>query len=365
MKLNKYFEFVQADFEPIKSFYLKDELNPKLWNGFDIDDSIREDLLQIALDFYNSTDIKAEVVDVVLCGSLCNYNWSEKYSDYDLHIIINMSDISDDVVLAEQVCDFAKKIWNTQHDIKIANYEVEVAIQDKKALSDAIKLGKMGGVYSLMKDDWVKRPIKADFIPDEDLIRSKAETVMDSIDLLESESDNDSWEDFSEKVSKVWKRVKDLRKSGLESEGGEFSVGNLVFKLLRRNGYTEKIVNLKRSMYDRQYEKLNEREILRVLYLLDKLDDKMSRMSHDGYSMSLRYELNEEDKTIFIRFSEMDYEEGGEETFIINFGTDIMTGRWEESKTSIEGDYKNKREYKFNNVDDIIKAIKSKFDVDR
>ena len=45
--------------------------------------------------------------------------------------------------------------------------------------------------------------------------------------------------------------------------------------------------------------------------------------------MSLRYELNEEDKTIFIRFSEMDYEEGGEETFIINFGTDIMTGRWE------------------------------------
>lgn len=365
MKLNKYLEFVQADFEPIKSFYLKDELNPAIWDGFDIDDSIREDLLQIALDFFNSTEIKTEVVDVVLCGSLCNYNWSEKYSDYDLHIIINMSSINEDVLLAEQLCDFAKKIWNSQHDIKIVNYEVEVAIQDKKALNDAIKMGKMGGVYSLMKDDWVKKPIKADFIPDENLIRSKAETVMDSIDLLESESDNDTWEEFSEKVSKVWKKVKDLRKSGLESEGGEFSVGNLIFKLLRRNGYTEKIVELKRSMYDRQYENLNDRDILRVLYLLDKLDDKMSRMSHESYSMSLKYDINEEDKSLFIQFNESDYEEGGEETFLINFGPDVMTGEWKENKTSINGNYTNKRDYKFNNIDDIIKAIKSKFDVDK
>ena len=38
MKVNKYFEFVQADLEPIKSFYLKDELNPKIWTDFEINE---------------------------------------------------------------------------------------------------------------------------------------------------------------------------------------------------------------------------------------------------------------------------------------------------------------------------------------
>jgi hypothetical protein len=40
MKVNKYFEFVQSDFDPIKSFYIKDELNPKLWKNFEIEDKI-------------------------------------------------------------------------------------------------------------------------------------------------------------------------------------------------------------------------------------------------------------------------------------------------------------------------------------
>ena len=48
MKVDKYFEFVQADFEPVKSFHLKDELNPKIWTDFELDQDIREDLLRIA-----------------------------------------------------------------------------------------------------------------------------------------------------------------------------------------------------------------------------------------------------------------------------------------------------------------------------
>lgn len=365
MKLNKYLEFVQADFEPIKSFYLKDELNPKIWTDFEINSKVREQLLQIALDFFNSTDIKTEVVDVVLCGSLCNYNWSEKYSDYDLHIIVNLKNINEDLTLAEQLCDFAKKIWNSQHDIKILNYEVEVAIQDKAALSDAIKDGRMGGVYSLKNDTWVKKPIKADFEPDEDLIRSKAETVMDSIDGLENEAEDDTWDDFNAKVSKVWKRVKDLRKSGLESEGGEYSVGNLVFKLLRRNGYTERIVDLKRRIYDKQYESIDNKSILKVLYLLDKLDEKMARMSYDGYTMNLRYNIDESNKKLDIKFNESDYDESGTETFDIDFNDNQIVAKWNESKSTPKGDYENKRDYKFNSVDELIKVIKQKFDVDR
>lgn len=249
--MKKYFEFVQDDFEPIKSFYLKDNLNDKVWNNFELNRDIREKLLKIGQDFFEDTEIKTDVVDIVLCGSLCNYNWSEKYSDYDLHIIVNMRDIDDNLELAEKLCDYAKKMWNTKHNIKIEGYDVEVAIQDSGELDNSIRDGRMGGVYSLLHDQWIKKPQKVEFEPDEKLIRMKAETVMSSIDELDIEED---YAEFKDKLNKIWKKIKDFRKSGLESEGGEFSVGNLVFKLLRRNGYINKVIEMKNKSYDKQFK---------------------------------------------------------------------------------------------------------------
>jgi hypothetical protein len=254
MKVDKYFEFVQADFEPVKSFHLKDELNPKLWTDFEIDEEIREDLLRIAQDFYIGTNINADVKDVVLCGSLANYNWSEKYSDFDIHIIIDYMEVDENYDLVESLCDFAKKVWNKLHEITISKYEVEVAIQNLSDLKNDIKVGKMGGVFSLMDNKWLKKPEKKDFEPDEEQIREKAENIMFAIDDLEKQVDEDKWEYFEEKIDKVWKKIKNYRKSGLDSEDGEFSIGNLVFKLLRRNGYIEKVMKIKRYAYDKQFE---------------------------------------------------------------------------------------------------------------
>lgn len=254
MKLSKYFEFVQADFEPIKSFYMKNELNPKLWENSKLDKEIRESLLKIAEDFYEKLELGVEVKDIALCGSLCNYNWSEKYSDYDLHIIINFSEVDENYELVEKLVDYAKKVWNEQHDIKIKGYEVEIAVQDNDDLAEAIKSGRMGGVFSLIDNKWIKRPERVDFEPDEKLIREKAKTLMTTIDEIEDEKDEDKYEAFIEKIDKAWKKIKDFRKSGLESESGEFSVGNLVFKLLRRNGYIEKVMKMKKQNYDKQFK---------------------------------------------------------------------------------------------------------------
>ena len=255
MKVDKYFEFVQADLEPIKSFYLKDELNPKVWDEeSELDSEIREQLLQIAQDFYENIEMPADVVDIAFCGSLCNYNWSEKYSDFDLHVIIDFNDIDDNYELVEKACDYAKKVWNAQHDIKIKGYEVEIAIQDGDDLTKAIADGRMGGVFSLLNNKWIKRPERVDFEPDEKLISEKAKTIMMTVDDIEEESEEDKYEAFEEKISKVWKKIKDYRQSGLESESGEYSVGNLVFKLLRRNGYVGKIMELKRKVYDNQFK---------------------------------------------------------------------------------------------------------------
>lgn len=248
MKITKFYEFVQDDFEPIKSFYIKDELNTKLWEDFELDSEIRRQLLQIAEDFYESTDLEAEVKDIILTGSLANYNWSEKYSDYDLHILIDFKDIDDNVELVKKYVDSAKKNWNDGHDIKVKGYEVEVYIQDVD------EPHKSSGVFSLLENKWNVKPKRVEFEPDEESLREKAKTVMMMVDELEDEVDEDKYEKFNEKLNKAWDKVKKYRKSGLAEEGGEFSLGNLVFKLLRRNGYIEKIMKLKRKSYDKQFE---------------------------------------------------------------------------------------------------------------
>lgn len=248
MKYIKYFEFVQNDFEPIKSFHLKDELNPKVWDGEKMKSEIREQLLTISQDFYNSTDLDASIKDVILTGSLSNYNWSEKYSDYDLHILIDFKDVNEDEELVKKFVDAVKNLWNKQYDITIEGYEVEVYIQDVK------EIHRSSGVYSVLNDRWNVKPTKADFEPDELEIREKAKTVMMLVDDLEEEVDKDDHDEFVKKVKKVWGKIKRYRKSGLESEGGEFSTGNLVFKLLRRNGYIGKILDMRKESYQNQFD---------------------------------------------------------------------------------------------------------------
>jgi len=248
MKLVKYFEFNQQDLEAVKSFRVKDELNPKIWNDFKIDDEVREDLLKIAEDFYNSTDLETDVEDIVLTGSLANYNWSEKYSDYDLHILIDFTKVNDVVDLVKKYVDSAKSVWNKEHDIKIKGYEVEVYIQD---ISEP---HKSTGVFSLLNNKWNVKPEQFDFEPDEDMITEKGKSVMMMVDELEEQVDEDKYDAFIEKVQKVWEKVKNYRKSGLESEGGELSIGNLVFKFLRRNNYITKIMDMKKRAYDNQFK---------------------------------------------------------------------------------------------------------------
>ena len=77
---------------------------------------------------------------------------------------------------------------------------------------------------------------------------------MFKIDDMESDLENDyNYEKLSEKVLKIWKKVKDNRQKGLDKEG-EFSIENLVFKLLRRNGYIKKLLDLKSNVYDKQFK---------------------------------------------------------------------------------------------------------------
>ena len=74
-------------------------------------------------------------------------------------------------------------------------------------------------------------------------IKTKLKQLMSAIDDAVSSNK-------ASVIEALMTKIKTLRTSGLE-EGGEFSVGNLIFKELRRNGYFEKLAECKTKVYDR------------------------------------------------------------------------------------------------------------------
>jgi len=105
MKLFKFTEFINEG-----QFY-QDQLNPMVWDGEELNPEIRTKLLQIAHDFYEDLKVSAPIEDIQLTGSLANYNWTE-YSDFDVHVIMDLSKINDDVELVKIAMEGLKTVWN-------------------------------------------------------------------------------------------------------------------------------------------------------------------------------------------------------------------------------------------------------------
>jgi hypothetical protein len=81
----------------LSSFELKDKLNEKIWNGDKLNILVRRKLLSIAKDFISDFDIADfQIEDVIMTGSLANFNWDENYSDIDLHIVVDFNENSED-----------------------------------------------------------------------------------------------------------------------------------------------------------------------------------------------------------------------------------------------------------------------------
>lgn len=363
MHIQKYFEFRESDLNPIESFRIKDTLNLKIWDDFELKRDIREDLLKIGEDFYHSTELKADVVDIVLCGSLCNYNWSEKYSDYDLHIIINFKQINEDLEIVEKLCDLSKKLWNQQHDIKIKGYDVEVAIQDKKDLNGSIKAGRMGGVFSLLNDKWIKKPEKVEFVPDEKLISEKGKSIMLEIDDL-IESEDIEYEELRSRIKKVWDKIKKLRERSLEEEG-EYGIGNLIFKLLRRNNYLGKIMDLKRNAYDKQFESLNEHSdgsILKLLYEIDLINSRLEENNYEGSSSYIDYEIDEEFCRMTIEMGASGYSDGWSEIWKIDYSDpEYIVVDKNSSYSNPYGSGNDEKKIKLNSFNELLEELKEQF----
>jgi len=238
-------EDVDPESIDVSSFEVHDEINKDFWNQPEdrLDPEIREKLLAIAQDFYDSLEVgDAQFSDITFTGSLAALNYS-KFSDVDLHILVDFSDVDDKTELVREYFNAMKSVWNRLHDILIKGYEVEVYVQDINDPHEA------QGLYSVLNNEWIKFPTPEKSNFDKDNVKKKAASLMDQIDRVTKLIDEKKYEEAELYAEKLKVKIRKMRKTGLETIGA-YSVENLAFKVLRRNDYLEKLSNAKREAYD-------------------------------------------------------------------------------------------------------------------
>lgn len=229
----------------LASLKVKDELNDDIWTeDRQLKPEIRKHLTKIALDFFEGLDIPwANLEDITFTGSLANYNWS-KYSDIDLHLVVDFTLVDDNVDLVDAFFNARKNLWNNRHDIEIHGFDVEVYVQDANEPHYAT------GVYSIMNDRWLVEPKPQKPFINKDAIGRKAKFIMRLIDEVAKIMKRGEYQEAIDEAEKLSDKIKKMRSCGLE-KGGEYSVENLTFKILRRNGYMGKLYDVKLDAYDK------------------------------------------------------------------------------------------------------------------
>ena len=215
---------------------------------------VRDALLKIADEFIDFLNIDADVDDVIFTGSLANYNYT-KFSDIDLHILLDFNEVDENLDLVRDFMIAKKSLWNDRHDIEVKGHEVELYAQDINEPHHST------GVYSVEDDDWIVTPTKSKSDVSLRDVREKAKSLMNQIDKALKTSEK------IEKIDKLKEKIRNMRKSGLE-RSGEFSVENLAFKVLRRNGYLEKLYDISRKEYDKSLSLKQENLIKNYIRLL-------------------------------------------------------------------------------------------------
>ena len=196
-------------------------LNPKLWENDSLIPEVRRKLLQIAehfVEFLKTPDLK--IRDITISGSNAGYNYSD-FSDIDLHIVADYDESQTELFMAK------KNNYNFAHYIKIHGIDVELYVESTSNVLHS------AGVFSVMRNKWISEPTHNPPKVSPREIKAKARNYAGQINQA-LKSDN------LERAQGTMDEIYRLRKAGLES-GGEQSVENLAFKLLRARGQIDKL----------------------------------------------------------------------------------------------------------------------------
>ena len=244
---------IEEEVEP-ESFEKQPELDPKIWQDGKLKKNISKRLMRIAREFLDGIDkpvhheagdgsMAALMEDLRLTGSLANYNWS-KYSDIDLHIVVDFSKIDENIELVEQFFYGVIWRWNELHDIMIYGHEVEIFVENVGHVTHS------GGIYSIVNDDWVLSPSPEQVDFDYVSARKKADAIQTQVNMIEKFADEKPRAALKS-IERLKKKIRRMRKAGLHSPLEEYSAENIAFKILRREDTLDKLNDMKYDMYDK------------------------------------------------------------------------------------------------------------------
>ncbi len=238
----------------LNSFNIKQELNPEFWENDKLKKNIKNKLLKIAKDFFKSLELPENIKlkDILFVGSLANYNWS-KFSDIDLHLVTDFNKFDEDKDFIKKYFDAEKNLWNKNHQIKLKHYPVEIYVQDVKEKLHA------SAIYSIPHDKWILKPKNDDITIDKITLKRKVQKLFDKLRNIKDNYQSKEYQKTIDKAEQLKDNIKNMRKAGLES-GGEFSIENLTFKVLRRTDFMELLDSLKIKAYD-HLASLNEKTL--------------------------------------------------------------------------------------------------------
>lgn len=227
-----------------ETFEMQDELQPEIWHNEAVWPEVRDRMLEIVEDFLDGLNVPVRISDVRLTGSLANYNWS-KYSDVDLHIVVDFDKIDEDTSLVKSFFDAARMRWNDLHDIKLYGFEVELYVENTGDPHHS------SGVYSVLNKKWIKHPVAGDVEIDFVTARKKSDDIATRVNLTDYMVTNGKHHEALKTISHIKEKIRRMRQAGLESPEREFSPENIAFKILRRDGTLEKLSNMKVDAYDK------------------------------------------------------------------------------------------------------------------
>lgn len=243
----------------LSSFKIKKELNPKFWINDKLNSRVRLRLMDIADDFVKDLSVDwVKPKDYILTGSIANYNWS-RYSDIDIHILIDFKKVyPKNTDFVDDYFKSKKENWLSNHeDLKVFGFPIEISVEDSNEDNPST------GRYSLFKNKWIVDPDDfQDAVINQDYVKKRAASFMTQIDDIEeklnSEDDKHKCEKYGNKVYRIFDKLKKMRTDGLESEKKEMSSGNIIYKIMRRAGYIDKIWEIYNLSYDKS-NSINER----------------------------------------------------------------------------------------------------------
>lgn len=208
-------------------------LNPKIWQGDQLNSEVKSKLIEIARAFEEFVGIDLDIVDYTITGSNANYTWTQ-YSDLDLHLIVPGTPNDEQ----RELYNAKKALWGEQHNITIKGLPVECYIQGEDEPHHST------GVYSIAKDQWLIEPKKIKPDIDDAAVEAKKDSVMHDIEIAMLSKDLMKLRVVKEKLTK-------MRKAGLE-RAGEWSVENVVFKILRNLGIIDQLSEKIRELEDQE-----------------------------------------------------------------------------------------------------------------